>query len=93
MHILRLLKIIRVALRFGLDEFLLGHERVRTLRIATSALLFWRNLSAPRAERLRHALETLVAADRHGAMPRPQQRDVSRESLTLQELRHDAGKE
>ena len=59
MHIFRLLKIIRVALRFGLDEFLLGHERVRTLRIATSTLLFWRDLTAPRAERLRRALETL----------------------------------
>ena len=59
MHIFRLLRIIRVALRFGLDEFLLGHERVRTLRIATSTLLFWRDLAAPRAERLRRALETL----------------------------------
>jgi len=58
-HILRLLKIIRIALRFGLDEFMLGHERVRALRIATSKLLFWRDLSAPRAVRLRQALETL----------------------------------
>jgi ubiquinone biosynthesis protein len=46
-------------LRFGLDEFLLGHERVRTLRVMVSTLLFWRDLSAPRAVRLRHALETL----------------------------------
>ncbi len=59
MHIFRLLRIISVALRFGLDEFLLGHERVRTLRIATSTLLFWRDLTAPRAARLRRALETL----------------------------------
>ena len=29
MRILRLLKILRISLRFGLDEFLLGHERVR----------------------------------------------------------------
>jgi len=58
-RIFRLLKILRVALRFGLDEFLLGHERVRTLRIALGALLFWRDLSAPRAMRLRQALETL----------------------------------
>lgn len=58
-RILRLLKIIRVSLRFGLDEFLLGHERVRALRAAVSMLLFWRDLSAPRAVRLRHALETL----------------------------------
>ena len=59
MRIFRLLKILRVALRFGLDEFLLGHERVRTLRVALATLLFWRDLSAPRAVRLRHALETL----------------------------------
>ena len=56
MRIFRLLKILRVALRFGLDEFLPGHERVR---IAFATLLFWRDLSAPRAVRLRHALETL----------------------------------
>lgn len=59
MRILRLLKILRVSLRFGLDEFLLGHERVRVLRAAVSTLLFWRDLAAPRAERLRHALEAL----------------------------------
>ena len=59
MRIFRLLKILRVALRFGLDEFLLGHERVRTLRVALLTLLFWRDLSAPRAVRLRRALETL----------------------------------
>ena len=59
MYLFRLLKIVSVALRFGLDEFLRGHERVggllKTLRVA----LFWRNLSAPRAVRLRRALETL----------------------------------
>jgi ubiquinone biosynthesis protein len=58
-RIFRLLKIVHVALRFGLDEFLLGHERVRVLRVAVSTLLFWRDLSAPRAQRLRCALETL----------------------------------
>ncbi|MBS1157030.1 MAG: ubiquinone biosynthesis regulatory protein kinase UbiB [Proteobacteria bacterium] len=59
MHFLRLLKIVRVAITFGLDEFLLGHERVRGLRALVAALLFWRRLSAPRAERLRCALEAL----------------------------------
>ncbi|MDP3715649.1 MAG: AarF/UbiB family protein, partial [Burkholderiales bacterium] len=59
MRLLRLLKILRVALRFGLDEFLLGHERVRVQRAAVSTLLFWRDLSAPRAVRLRRALEAL----------------------------------
>jgi ubiquinone biosynthesis protein len=58
-RLLRLLKILRVALRFGLDEFLLGHERVRVLRATVGRLLFWRDLSAPRAVRLRRALETL----------------------------------
>jgi len=58
-RILRLLKILRISLRFGLDEFLLGHERVRLLRTAVSTTLYWRDLSAPRAERLRHALEAL----------------------------------
>jgi len=55
----RLLKILQVALRFGLDEFLLGHERIRVLRVLVSKLLFWRNLRQPRAERLRLALEAL----------------------------------
>ncbi len=56
MRILRLLKILRVALRFGLDEFLPGHQRVRG---AVNVVLFWRDLSAPRAVRLRHTLENL----------------------------------
>jgi ubiquinone biosynthesis protein len=58
MRFFRLLKIIAVSLRFGLDEFVLGHERFRGVRWL-SALLFWRNLSAPRAVRLRNALEAL----------------------------------
>ncbi len=59
MHLLRLLKILRVSLRYGLDEFFLGHERVRGLRALLSALLFWRRLERPRGERLRLALEDL----------------------------------
>ena len=59
MRLLRLLKILRVALRFGLDQFLLGHERVRQLRATVNTLLFWRDLSQPRAVRLRLALENL----------------------------------
>jgi ubiquinone biosynthesis protein len=55
----RLLIIVMVALRFGLDEFLLGHERVRGVRTLTNRILFWRRLQAPRAVRLRRALETL----------------------------------
>ncbi len=59
MLLFRLLKIFNVSLRFGLDEFFLGHERVRGLRSALRFLLFWRRLEAPRAVRLRLALEAL----------------------------------
>jgi len=59
MHLLRLLKILRVSLRYGLDEYFLGHERVRVLRPILSAALFWRRLERPRGERLRLALEEL----------------------------------
>lgn len=59
MRILRLGRIVAVALRFGLDEFLLGHERVRGLRPTLNLILFWRQLHAPRAVRLRQALEAL----------------------------------
>ena len=59
MRLLRLLKIIAIALRFGLDEFLRGHERVSGLHSVLHVVLFWRDLSAPRAVRLRCALEAL----------------------------------
>lgn len=48
MHWLRLLKIVFVTLRFGLDEFVLGHTRLRWLQRPVNILLFWRNTS-PRA--------------------------------------------
>jgi ubiquinone biosynthesis protein len=53
----RLVKILRIALRFGLDEFALapGGGAARAL----DALLFFRTLSEPRAVRLRRALESL----------------------------------
>ncbi|MDQ6916358.1 MAG: ubiquinone biosynthesis regulatory protein kinase UbiB [Pseudomonadota bacterium] len=59
MRWLRLIKILRVALKYGLDEFLLGHERFRWLRPTVRTVTFWRNLSAPRAQRLRLALQEL----------------------------------
>ncbi|MCC7483766.1 MAG: ubiquinone biosynthesis regulatory protein kinase UbiB [Burkholderiales bacterium] len=59
MRALRLVRILSVALRYGLDEFFLGHERVRGVRACVNALLFRRALEAPRAVRLRRALETL----------------------------------
>ncbi len=63
MSLPRLLKILRVASRHGLDQLLLAHEPSgRLLRLA-NACQFWRRgsaaLDAPRAVRLRRALEEL----------------------------------
>jgi ubiquinone biosynthesis protein len=55
----RVFKIVFVVLRFGLDEFLTAHQKTRWLRVPLGMLLFWRNTSAPRAVRLRLALESL----------------------------------
>ncbi len=59
MRFFRLLKIIFIVLRFGLDEFLLAHERTSWLLRPLNSLLFFRDVSRPRAERLRLALEAL----------------------------------
>lgn len=59
MRFFRLIKIIRIIIVYGLDEFLLGHERVRGLRSVIAFMLSWRALTAPRGERLRLALEAL----------------------------------
>ena len=59
MRLFRLLKILGIGFRYGLDEFFLGHERVRGVRACVNALFFWRVLDAPRAVRLRRALEAL----------------------------------
>ena len=59
MKLLRLARILTIGLRFGLEEFFLGHERVRPLRWLVRITLFWRPLSEPRAVRLRRALEAL----------------------------------
>src|SRR6476661_298868 len=59
MRFFRLLKILAISFRFGLDEFFLGHERLRFVRPIVKAALFWRNLSTPRGVRLRRALEDL----------------------------------
>jgi ubiquinone biosynthesis protein len=53
----RLVKILWIALRFGLEEFALAPDS-RTAR-AIGVLLFFRPLTEPRAVRLRRALETL----------------------------------
>ena len=59
MKLLRLARILAIGLRFGLEEFFLGHERVRPLRWLVRTTLFWRPLSEPRGVRLRRALEAL----------------------------------
>ncbi|HEX8964742.1 MAG TPA: AarF/UbiB family protein, partial [Rhodocyclaceae bacterium] len=62
MRLFRLAKIARVALTYGLDELILEHEptgRLRWLKPVAGTLFFWRDLSAPRAVRLRLFLEAL----------------------------------
>lgn len=59
MRLFRLLKILSVAFRFGLDEFVLSHSRLKFLQVIVRTLTFWRKLDNPRGERLRLALETL----------------------------------
>ena len=59
MRLLRLFKIVWVAYRFGLDEFLLGSEHFRLLRLLVRPLSLRRKLDKPRAVRLRQALESL----------------------------------
>ena len=59
MRILRFLKIARISLRFGLDQMILEHEPSGLLMRIANGILFWRDLSTPRAVRLRLALEAL----------------------------------
>ncbi|HEU0188259.1 MAG TPA: AarF/UbiB family protein, partial [Gallionellaceae bacterium] len=60
MRLLRLIKIFYVILRFGLDEFLLAHERTRWMHLPLRIIFFIRpDAHAPRAVRLRLALESL----------------------------------
>jgi len=59
MRIFRFFYIIYIALRFGLDEFVLSHTKLKPLQGLIKVLLFWRNKSQARGERLRLALEAL----------------------------------
>ena len=90
MRLLRLLKIIFVILRFGLDEFLLAHKRTRWIRGPLNVLLFFRDTKTPRAARLRRALESLgpifvkfgqVLSTRRDLMPT----DIAEELAKLQD--------
>ncbi len=59
MRLLRLGRILITGARYGLDEFFLGHERIKAVRWLVNLLFFWRPLREPRAVRLRLALESL----------------------------------
>ncbi len=59
MRVFRLAHIISVTLAYGLDEFILGHARLRLLNTLVRGLLFWRKFPEPRSVRLRLALENL----------------------------------
>ena len=59
MHYFRLITIIFVILRFGLDEFIAEHVTLKPLHTLIKCLFFWRNTSTPRGIRLRLALEKL----------------------------------
>ncbi|MES2296226.1 MAG: ubiquinone biosynthesis regulatory protein kinase UbiB [Pseudomonadota bacterium] len=56
---LRLLKIFRVAIKYGLDEIAIAGLKVPRTAKLIDTLIFWRDLSAPRGVRLRMALEEL----------------------------------
>jgi ubiquinone biosynthesis protein len=58
MRFFRLIYIIYIAFRFGLDDFL-DIGPFKPLQKLLSLLFFWRRLSAPRGERLRLAFENL----------------------------------
>ncbi|SHH62021.1 ubiquinone biosynthesis regulatory protein kinase UbiB [Massilia sp. CF038] len=55
----RLFKILRVAIKYGLDEIAISGLKVPRTAKLIDTVIFWRNISAPRGERLRMALEEL----------------------------------
>jgi ubiquinone biosynthesis protein len=59
MHYLRLLIIVFILLKFGLDEFISDHINFKPLHKIIKTLFFWRNKTLPRGVRLRLALEKL----------------------------------
>jgi ubiquinone biosynthesis protein len=59
MHYFRLITIIFVIFKFGLDDFIGGQLKFKFLHQCIKTLFFWRNTAQPRGERLRLALERL----------------------------------
>ena len=57
-RLLRVFKIFSVVLRYGLENIAMSGVTPRGARL-NKRLLFWRDISAPRGERLRRALEEL----------------------------------
>ncbi|RJG05000.1 ubiquinone biosynthesis regulatory protein kinase UbiB [Noviherbaspirillum cavernae] len=57
--VLRLFKITRVAVRYGLDNIAISGLAQPRLARLLDTLIFWRDISAPRGVRLRQALEDL----------------------------------
>ena len=55
----RLLKILAVAFRFGLDEFFMAAAKASWIKSLYLTLFSWRKFETPRGERLRLALENL----------------------------------
>ena len=55
----RLIKILRVATKYGLDEIAISGLKVPRTAKLIDTIIFWRDLSAPRGVRLRMALEEL----------------------------------
>jgi ubiquinone biosynthesis protein len=56
---LRLLKIMRVVIRYGLDDIAMAGLKAPRISKILNRVLFWRDLSAPQSVRLRMALEDL----------------------------------
>jgi ubiquinone biosynthesis protein len=90
LRILRLTKIVRVGFGFGLDQLLLDHDPENRIARFVGTLGFWRDLSTPRAVRLRQALEALgpifvkfgqVLSTRRDLMPQ----DIADELARLQD--------
>ncbi|NYE63476.1 ubiquinone biosynthesis protein [Duganella sp. 1224] len=59
LKLLRLLKILRVSVRYGLDEIAISGLKKPRITKLIDTVFFWRDLSTPRGVRLRLALEEL----------------------------------